>query len=408
MPTRRNNRKIGAGAFALALFAFAAFFAFQRLRPQDPFQAAAVSNPIFPSVTYGIQAFLWWDEGHVGKHLDWVRMIEFNTVKQNFAWRDLESQPGVWDFSQSDRILGEVERRGLKLVARLGQVPDWMLPDGLSSSEHTDAPPTDLNAWASYCATIASRYPGRIHAYQIWNEPNLSREWGNREPNAAEYVEVLAACAQAIRAADPQAILISAGLAPTGNHDAIAHRDDLYLDALYQAGFQRYIDVVGAHAPGFAPPSIGPDQTGAEGQPGRWASFRRIEDLRKIMIEHGDAARQIAILEFGWTTDPVNPDYSWYAVDEETQAQYIRQAYAYAVEHWRPWVGLMVLIYLPKPTWDENDEEYWWSVALPNGFVRPAFYEIARMPKYCGDFIIPERAPDDPEFRGDVPTSPCP
>jgi hypothetical protein len=255
---------------------------------------------------------------------------------------------------------------------------------------------------------VASRYRGRIAAYQIWNEPNLAREWGNQEPDAEAYVDMLAACSQAIRDADPDAILISAGLSPTGNHDAIAHRDDLYFQAMYAADFQQYVDVVGMHAPGYTVPSYGPDDAERDGK-GRWATFRRVEDLRKIMIANGDAARQVAILEFGWTLDPgIHPDYAWFAVpDEATQAQYLVEAYQYAAEHWRPWVGLMSVIYISDPSWTEQDEEYWWGITTAEGYVRQSYMDLANMAKYCGERIIPARAPNSPEALGLVPVDPC-
>ncbi|MGV2436350.1 MAG UNVERIFIED_CONTAM: hypothetical protein LVT10_16870 [Anaerolineae bacterium] len=46
----------------------------------------------------------------------------------------------------------------------------------------------------------------------------------------------MATCSQAIRANDPDAILISAGLAPTGNDDDLARRDDLYLQDSVRCG----------------------------------------------------------------------------------------------------------------------------------------------------------------------------
>lgn len=376
---------------------------------EDPFRADAVTDPPFPSLTYAIQGSFWWDSGHVGTQLDWVRMLAMNTIKQIFPWRDLQPSRDTWDFTQSDRILDETERRNIDVVARLGKIPDWAAPDGIitDDSADTDTPPADMQDWVTYCATVAERYRGRIKAYQIWNEPNLSREWGGQEPDAAAYVDLLAACSDAIRRADPNAIIISAGLAPTGDHNASAHRDDLYLQAMYDAGFEQYVDVVGAHAPGFAPPEYGPDDAEADGR-GRWATFRRVEDLRKIMIANDDAARQMAILEFGWTIDPVNQDYSWFAVSEDEQAEYIRRGYEYAVENWRPWVGLMTLIYLPDPSWTQNDEQYWWAISEPDGDIRQAFYELAAMPKYCGEYIVPERPPDSPEFTGHATPSACP
>src|SRR5690606_6371717 len=161
--------------------------------------------------------------------------------------------------------------------------------------DFVDAPPDadHLEAWGVYCGTLAGRYPGRIAAYQVWNEPNLSREWGGQPPDAAAYVELLRVCSEAIRAADPQAIIISAGLAPTGNCCEMGLRYDQYLQAMYDAGCQRYADVEGMHAAGYARTEIGPDEAEAQGSQ-RLFSFRRVEDLRAIMVENGDAARQAA------------------------------------------------------------------------------------------------------------------
>jgi hypothetical protein len=402
------SRRVKAGATALGLAVFITLaLAFAR-PPEDPFQANAVVDPPFTSLTYGIQAFLWWDYTQAARHLDWIRTMAFSHVKQTFAWEDLEPRRGEWHFQRADEIVDEVERRGLELVVRLGEVPDWAHPSaqGRKDVDFLDSPPDNLDDWANYCGTVAARYRGRIDAYQIWNEPNLSREWGNRPPNAAEYVELLAACSRAIRAADPDAILISAGLAPTGQYDERAHRDDMFLQAMYDAGFQQYIDVVGVHAPGFSPPEYGPDDAERDGR-GRWATFRRVEDLRKIMIANGDAARQMAILEVGWTTDPIHPEYAWFAVDEETQARYMVQAYEYAARHWRPWVGLMSAIYIANPAWTPDDEEYWWGITTSEGFVRQAYIDLANMAKYCGDRVIPARAPDSPEALGLAPVYPC-
>lgn len=376
------------------------------LRPaDDPFAANAITDPPFESLTYGIQAFLWWDGGENGFTLDWVKMMGLSHVKQTFAWQDIEPDPDEWHFGPGDELIAQAEARGLKIVARLSETPAWAKgTQGNAVDVITDTPAANLEDWADYCGAVAARYQGRIAAYQIWNEPNLSREWGGNPPDAAAYVEMLAACSAAIRAADPAAILISAGLAPTGNFDDRAHRDDIYLQAMYDAGFQQYIDVVGVHAPGFDSPEVGPDDAEKAGRQ-RWMTFRRVEDLRKIMMNNGDAARQMAILEMGYTTDPNNPDYSWFAVDEAEQARRVAAAYAYAAENWRPWVGLASAIYMSKPTWNETNEEYWWSFTVPRldeGYIalRPVVDSVARMPKVCGDQIteaIPVEIPINPE-----------
>jgi len=374
----------------------------------DRFMRYAVTDPPFPSLTYSVQAFLWWGDWWATVHSQWIQTMAFTHVKQTFAWEDIEPVQGQFNFTESDRLIDLLESRGLQVIARLSDAPPWSHPSITAEKEvdYIDAPPDDLTLMANFCRVLAERYRGRIAAYQIWNEPNLHREWGLREPNAAGYVGLLAACSDAIRAVDPDAILISAGLAPTGTYDQTAHPDDMYLQEMYDAGFQRYIDVVGMHAPGYSAPEVSPDEAQANGSH-RFFTFRRVEDLRTIMIANGDAARQAALLEVGWTTDTVNPAYAWFAVDEATQARNLVAAYQYAAEHWSPWIGLMSTIYIGSPEWTPANEEFWWSLTTPDGYTRPAYIALANMPKYCDGFVIPERPSDSPEALGTVPARNC-
>lgn len=406
----RNRLLVSGTLLILAAIAFAANII---QRDSDPFRGGDITDPPFASLTYGIHAFLWWDGGNVGMNLDWMRMMRFNHVKQTIGWRDVQFERGAeFHFARVEEILQQTEARGIRLVARLGNTPDWAYIDGASPEAH-DTPPADNADFAAYCGALAAQFKGRIRAYQIWNEPNLSREWGGLPPDPAGYVALLAACSAAIRAADPDAILISAGLSPTGNEDAAALRDDIYLQRMYDAGFQQYVDAVGAHAVGYDAPEVGPDDAEAKGRL-RWMSFRRIEDLRKIMIANGDSARQMALLEVGWTTNPYNPDYAWYAVTQAQQADYLRRAYAYAAEHWRPWVGLVSTIFLADQTWTQDDEEFWFAISEPlaatGGAViglRPAYDALMRMEKVCGDIILPVYLPEVGETPLE-PYNPCP
>lgn len=390
---------------ALVIPAAALIFSVPR-SSTDPYMGFAVTDPPFTSLTYGIQAFLWWDEGFAGLHMDWIRRMVFSHVKQTFAWEDIEPVRGEWHFERGDALLNQLEEKGLEIVVRLSDAPDWSYPSLNTAGEEAflDAPPDDLADWANFCGTVAARYRGRITAYQVWNEPNLSREWGGRPPDAAGYVALLRACAEAIRAADPDAIIISAGLAPTGTYDHTAIPDDVYFQQMYDAGFAAYSDVVGVHAPGYSAPEVPPSQ-GAGGH--RFFTFRRVEDMRRIMVRNGDAARQMAILETGWTTDQHNPEYAWFAVDEATQARHLVAAYQWAADHWRPWVGLMSAIYIADTSWTDEDEERWWAITTPDNRTRQAYIDLANMAKYCGDEFRPARAPDSPEALGLVPVTPC-
>ncbi len=343
--------------------------------------------PHLPSPSYAVQAFLWWRPEIALRDIDLIKGMGFGWIKQNFAWRDIEDiAKGHYNWYFPDLIVDEVEAAGLKLLVRIDRQPFWSQGEGASLVEN--GPPQNLGDFEDFCHVLAGRYRGRIAAYQVWNEPNLSREWGNRPPSAADYVALLQACYAGIKSADPDAIVISAGLAPTGVHSPQAVPDDLFLQAMYDAGAAAHFDVLGLNASGYkAPPETSPAEAadpGNEWGGHRTFAFRHVEEMRAIMEANGDAAKQVAILEMGWTTDarPESP-YHWHAVTEAQQADFLVRAYTYARDHW-PWVGLMTTVYVAKYDWTTENEEYWWSItypSFPHTRVRPAYHALQNMTK---------------------------
>ena len=220
----------------------------------------------------------------------------------------------------------------------------------------------------------------------LWNEPNLAREWGGRPPDPAAYVELLRVAYRAIKEADPQAVVVSAGLAQTGTEPGVSMADDEYLQAMYTAmggDSNLYFDALGAHALGFkALPEVSPADAAANPEYGgqSFFTFCRVEDLRQIMEAHGDADKQVMITEFGWTSDP-RPDspYHWHAVTEEQKADYLVRAYGWAEAHWQPWIGPLFVFALADPAWTPEDEGYWWAITDPSGEVRPAWNTLRKM-----------------------------
>jgi hypothetical protein len=239
-----------------------------------------------------------------------------------------------------------------------------------------------MEDFGDFVYALVDRYKGRIQAYEIWNEPNLAREWGNKQPNAAEYVKMLEVAYKAAKKADPNALILSAGLSPTTASGAIATPDVEFLKQMYAAGAKDYFDLLGVHAAGYkAPPEMSPDDIAkdpkynhGEAELGRIYGFRHAEDLRAVMVQSGDANKQVAVLEFGWTSDdrPDSP-YAWHAVSEKEKADYLVRAFKFAKERWSPWIGVMSAIYIPDPNWTKNDEQYYWSITNPDGSTRPAY-----------------------------------
>jgi len=338
------------------------------------------------SPEYGMQIFPWWRPEVASRDFQVVAAAGFGWAKVNFGWREIEGAgKGIFDWSRTDDIVRMAQENGIDLVVRVDHQPAWA-----GGGFPVNGPPDNLQDIADFFTALATRYRGRIRAYQVWNEPNLAREWGGRVPDPAAYAQMLLTCYQAIKAADPNAMVISAGLSPTGTWNDQARPDDWYLETLYivMGSSDGYFDVLGAHAPGFkSPPERDPAEVAANPDLGghRAFCFRRVEDLRAIMVKYGDADKQVAVLEFGWTSDP-RPDspYNWHAVSEQTKAEYFIRAYQYAKQNWSPWIGLMSLIYICDHDWTPDDEQYWWAISdpgWPEFQPRPAYTALKEMPK---------------------------
>ncbi|MBK8051266.1 MAG: cellulase family glycosylhydrolase [Anaerolineales bacterium] len=347
------------------------------------------------SPDFGAQAFLWWRPELAQHDLNLMKDGGFNWVKQSFAWETIEGAGrNQFDWTISDRVVKQVNDTGLKLLARLSIDPD-------KRDFWAGTPPNNADAFAEYAGALAARYncqpgsAGCIQAFQIWNEPNLAREWGGQRPNPVEYAAFLKKAYAAIKAGNPNAIVISAGMAPTGDNNDNAMPDDIFYDQLYQAmggNSTGYFDMLGVHGAGFAaPPELDPAEAAANKEKYggyRFFAFRHVEDIRKIMEKYGDTGKKIVLLEFGWTFDEVNPAYKWHGrdagIDRTVQADYIKRAYQYAVANW-PWVGLMSVLTMPNADWlndgDAFDEEqFWWAIMEPSQQPetkwRPAFMEL--------------------------------
>ena len=282
----------------------------------------------------------------------------FSWVIQLLSWREVEPVPGEYFWEYSDWLVRAASYYGLDLVLRLDQVPEW----------------TDLENplhYVDFVGRVASRYRGRVVGYVVWNEPNLALEWAGRPPDPAGYVELLCAAHTAIRAADPRALVVSAGLAPTNHADHSALDDRFYLREMYAAGAAPCFDVLGAHPYGFAYPPDDPH--GAHDG----LNFGRLADLRVIMAEQGDGDKPVWATEVGWTTDAVQPGQRWLEVTESEQAEYLGAVFEKAGGEW-PWLERIAVWNLSQGL-PEDDEKQGYSILASDGSLKAAYQTLATM-----------------------------
>ena len=349
---------------------------------------AAMTSPDF-----GANAFLWGQQEIADRDLRLMKEAGLRWVRQGFAWDDIEPEPGQYTINEADRVVAQVNASGLSLLAALELNPD-------SASFWAGQPPDSNTKFVEFVGMLAHRYNCTqtnrcVQAWQVGNEPNLAQGWGGNQPDPIQYAALLGQVYRTIKAANPNAIVISAGMAPTGTDNASAMPDTRFYTEMYAAmggSSDSYFDLLGVNAPGFAaPPETAADEAAAVPAFGgqRFFAFRHVEDIRKIMEANGDSDKRIAILEFGWTSDPLNPENIWFGadagMDEFVKADYLRRAYVYAAQNWQPWIGLMSVLTMPNLGWldDGNplDEElYWWAILEPSRVdelrLRPAYVEL--------------------------------
>jgi hypothetical protein len=163
-----------------------------------------------------------------------------------------------------------------------------------------------------------------VHAWEIWNEPNVGAFW-NPAPDPAAYVRLLSAANAAIHAADSSAVVVTGGLSQPGNTSTTMRSLD-FLIAMYNYGARGNFDAVGNH------PYDDP-QLPSEGY--NWQQmYATTPSFLSVMTDNGDGGKQIWVTEIG---APSNGAASSGPVDETRQAEIVTDAYRLAQSS--SWLG---------------------------------------------------------------------
>jgi len=292
---------------------------------------------------YGINTFLEQEaeEWKVRRSLELIRDAGLGWIRQEFPWNDIEvlgkgnytNEYGQHTWDKYDRLVRLVEEYGLQMIVRLDLPPRWA---HRAYDKHPLGPPDDYRDFGDYVYSVASRYKGRLRFYQIWNEPNVSHEWGQRTVSARSYVDLLKIAYTRAKEADPDCVILCAALSPTIDPGPVSQNDISYLEEMYAAGAKDYFDIMAANPYGMF---WGPD----ERRIGRYdhVNFSRPILTREVMVRNGDAARPIWGVEMGWTVlpDDFPEPPAWGRVTDEQQARYLVRGFQRIQEEW-PWMPL--------------------------------------------------------------------
>jgi hypothetical protein len=303
----------------VALTAFCVFTAGAAARSEAPVQnprfgfAAGGDLHTFPAPT--LRQYL---ELAQASHAGWIRM--------DLNWDVIQHRgPKRYDWRPFDRLVSATTAHRLRVLAVILYTPPWARARGTAANY----PPRDLAAYARFVRSAVRRYAKKgVHAYEIWNEPNLAAFWGP-SPDAVRYTRMLKLAYREIKKADARATVVSAGLSPFGKYgdrDA-GHINPLnFLEEMYAHGAGPSLDAVGWHPYNY-PFGLGLDDSSA------WSQMSETDpSARSIMAAHGDESKQLWPTEFGFPTGGTSRD-----VSEATQAQLVTDAYT--ILETRAWAG---------------------------------------------------------------------
>lgn len=357
---------------------------------------AEVQN--IPANPFGINGFLE-QEAEPEKREQSMQLIAdagFGWLRQHFPWEDIEiaAKDDFWDMRNAtidhngdglidrqdghpswdkyDHIVDLAEQYNVNILARLsGPIPPWALPAGIT---YTSTPPANVQDFVDYAVAVATRYQGRIHYYQIWNEPNLTAEWGNQLVDPQAYTELLCRTHDALKAIDPDIIILTGAIGPTIDLSGYNAYDMLYLQRMYDLGAGECFDILSAQGYGLF---SGP--TDRRMRP-YTVNFARHAWLRDIMVANSDAAKPIWISEAGWNPVPNDPTligYETYGrVTMEQAANWSVLAYQRARDEW-PWVGVISYWFLKRPNEQERNQSwYYFRLVEPTWETTPVYQRL--------------------------------
>lgn len=235
-------------------------------------------------------------------------------------WHMVEQEKGVYKIPESVlRNLDYSLSKGVDTLIILDYAND--LYDGGMAPTSEEA----VKAFGEYCYTMAHELKGKVHYFEVWNEPNVDGFWRPQKDPAA-YTRLLKEGYRRIKEGNPDAKVIGITLAGL---------DEEFLWKVMDEGGYPYMDAVSVHP--YCHPKT----------PEEAEIFEKMEAIRERFSEYGNETKDIWVTEIGWPTNLGG------GVTEYEQAVRISRMYLNAMTY--PWLPT-VFIYWFGP--DGPDEEW--------------------------------------------------
>ena len=157
------------------------------------------------------------------------------------TWRDIHTAPDTYNWDRLDAVVAKAAGRHLTYV--IAATPKWL-------AKHPDQPhfapwlgagsnsmPHSVDEFNKFVWQLATRYKGRIKAYEVWNEPQLADfmfPYNDAECNTLATMQQRAY--HTIKSIDPAAVVLSASVLPRTSSGGM-NKARRYLTALKRKGW---------------------------------------------------------------------------------------------------------------------------------------------------------------------------
>jgi len=279
----------------------------------------------------------------------------FTSFRDEVFWHRLETKQGVLEYPDSlrdlDQLVTRTAQRGVRPLLILTYGNRFYDGGGQLSSEE------GIKAFSRYVRFVVKHFKGRVDQFEVWNEWNIgsggtpaqrSARYGSPE----NYARVLRAAFAAVKAENPQALVIGG---------AFAGYDYKWIEAFRRAGGFDSLDGFSSHPYVFA-----------EGKGGTPESALRHLDELKTLVDRLAPGRNVRIYvtELGW---PVHTGAN--GVSEQVAAEYLQRFMQLASS--RPWIAGVWWYDLFDDGEDALNKEHRFGLISQAGVKRPAFQALA-------------------------------
>jgi hypothetical protein len=267
-----------------------------------------------------------------------MNTLGVNWEREDLAWSETETQPGVYNWSAFESVLATAKANGITILPIVGYAPSWTTPGNAA-------------AYAEFVKAAVARFgPGttaNLQWWELWNEPYFSYAWSNKTPEPEAYARDVVAASQAARSVAPSVkLLISADYTDSPQTGGSSPWETTWIDDMFAAepNLGQSINAVSTHPYGDDPSMALAEAGGWKDANGSWA-FQRIDNIRAKFLAHGVNV-PFWITEAGWSTSENSE-----ATQAHNYADLITQVKA------RPWIRALFPYCLREFSAEANNKE---------------------------------------------------